>query len=125
MPKVFFKIADMDLTPFVDIQNHEVNRSDVFQNWTDGNWIERRELVRTRIEGTTTVGFSKIADFEAFKTHLAAARHPAGYFPITVYVNNIGEVVQLSAFLTIEGEGKWDLINSRQWITQAIAIMER
>lgn len=125
MAKVFLKISDLDLTPFVDIQNHAVNQTDVYQSWTDGNWIERRERVRTRIEGETTVGFSSFADFEAFARQLSAARQSGGYYAVTVYVNNTGEEAQISAFITAEGESKWDLLNSRQWITQKLTITER
>lgn len=125
MPNIFLKISDLDLTPFVDIQNHAVNRNDVYQSWTDGNWVERRERVRTRIEGETTVGFAAAADFEQFTRQLSAARQSGGYYAVTVYVNNTGEEALISAFLSAEGEGKWDLRNGRQWITQKITITER
>lgn len=125
MPKVFLKISDLDLTPFVDIQNHEVNKTPVYQSWTDGNWVERRELVRTRIEGETTVGFSRMADFESFTRQMSSAQQSGGYYAITVYLNNTGETAQIDAFITTEGAGKWDLTNSRQWITVVLKIVER
>lgn len=123
--KIFLKISDLDLTPFLDIQNHAVNRSEVYQSWTDGNWTERRELVRTRVQGMTTVGFSKAEDFDAFTRQMQTARQTGGFYAVTVFVNNTGETAEIDAFVDTTGAGKWDFTNKGQWQTVTINIFER
>lgn len=125
MSKVLFQIADFDLTPFENIQNHDVNSVEVYQSWTDGNWVERREIVRRRVEGTLTLGFSKAEDFNAFTTLLNRYRQADAYYPVTVYVQNTGETAVINAYVTPVGAAKWDIINGRQWITQELTITER
>lgn len=123
--KIFFQINGTDLTDFVDIQNYKVDQSDVYQSWTDGNWIEHREFVRQRISGEFKLGFSEAADFDNFTALLISARQPGGYYPVTVYVNNTGSVAAIEAFLEVSGTAKWDLRNSRQWIVQGIKLTQR
>lgn len=123
--KIFFRIADTDLTAFADIQNYNVNEEDVYQSWTDGNWIEHRNVVRRRVSGELKLGFANAAAFEAFTELLISARQPGGWYPITVYINNTGALRDLEAFLEVKGSGKWDLVNGRQWLVQTISISQR
>lgn len=123
--KIFFQIAGTDLTAYADIQNYSVNEEDVYQSWTDGNWVEHRDVVRRRVEGEVKLGFAKAADFAAFAALLISARQTGGWYPVTVYVNNTGAVMNIEAFLAVKGAGKWDLKNGRQWLVQTIQITQR
>ncbi len=125
MSTVFFKIGSTDLTNYADIQNFDVNQEDVYQEWTDGNWIHHREVVRTRIQGTFQLGFKDQAAWDAFCTLQNTARHKAGFFPVTVWVNNLGVTATIDAFLDITGSGKWDLLNNRFWRVITIHITQR
>ena len=125
MSKVFFQIANTDLTPFEDIQNHDINSVEVYQSWTDGNWVERREIVRRRVEGTVTLGFNKAEDYNAFTAMLNSYRQADASYPVTVYVQNTGETSTVNAYIAPMGAAKWDIINGRQWITQVLTITER
>ena len=79
MSKLFFQIGVKDLTPYEDIQNHNVNKIEVFQSWTDGNWIERRAVIRSRIEGRVTLGFASAEDFQEFTVLLNSQRQADGF----------------------------------------------
>lgn len=125
MPSVFFKIGATDLTPWEDIQNHDVNREDVYETWTDGNWADHRVVVRTRVTGKVSLGFDKAADFAAFQALLSSARDAEGYYPITVYCANTGTLETVNAYLDTSGADKWDLKNSRQWQVVTVEITGR
>ena len=123
--KIFFQIDGVNLTSFADIQNYNINQSDVYQTWTDGNWTEHRDIVRRRIVGEVKLGFSSISDFDDFTALLISARQSGGFYPITVYVNNTGALSDIEAFLEVKGSGKWDLRNGHQWLVQTIKITQR
>lgn len=125
MPSVFFKIGSTDLTGFEDIQSHSVNREDVYDTWTDGNWTLHRVIARTRISGTVKLGFSKATDYAAFAALLESAKTANGFYSITVYCNNTGTEESINAFLDVSGADKWDLTNSRQWQTVTVKITGR
>lgn len=126
---IFFKLGSSsssgDLSAFADIQNYNVNKADVYQDWTDGNWISHREIVRTRISGTVTLGFKTATDWNAFISLLNSTRTAAGYFPVTVWVNNTGASESIDAFLDLAGTGKWDLANNRFWRVITISVTQR
>lgn len=125
MSKLFFQIGVKDLTPYEDIQNHDVNKVEIFQSWTDGNWIERRAVIRSRIEGRVTLGFASAEDFQEFTVLLNSQRQADGFYYVTVYVQNTGETASIEAYVEPQGAAKWDIVNSRQWITQTLTITER
>lgn len=125
MNMMFFKIGSTDLSQYADIQNYNINEADVFQSWTDGNWIDHRDMVRTRITGTVLLGFKTAASWSAFQTLLASQRNAAGYYPVTLYVNNTGTTETIDAFLDMTNATKWDLVNDRFWRVQTVTVTER
>lgn len=104
-----FKISTTDLTKWEDTEQHKVNRDDVFTTWTDGNWVDHREIVRTRISGTVVLGFKRETEFAAFMTLLTTARNANGYYPITVWCSNTNTSETINAFLDLEGDTVWDV----------------
>ena len=125
MTMTFFQIGSTDLTSFADIQNYSINKEDVYQEWTDGNWIDHREIARTRISGTVQLGFKTAQSWTAFQTLLAAQKNAAGYFPVTLYVNNTGTTETIDAFLDMTNNSKWDLVNDRFWKVQTVKVTQR
>lgn len=125
MNMMFFKIGSTDLSQYADIQNYNINEVDVFQSWTDGNWIDHRDMVRTRITGTVLLGFKTAASWSAFQTLLSSQRNAAGYYPVTLYVNNTGTTETIDAFLDMTNATKWDLVNDRFWRVQTVTVTER
>ncbi len=125
MNMMFFKIGSTDLSQYADIQNYNINEADVFQSWTDGNWIDHRDITRKRISGAVLLGFKTAASWSAFQTLLASQRNAAGYYPVTLYVNNTGTTETIDAFLDMTNATKWDLVNDRFWRVQTVKVTER
>ena len=126
MSTVFFKIGTTDLTDYVDVQTYAVNREDVYDSWTDGNWIEHRVIARQRRSGTFSLGFATAAAFSAWTTLLASAKTAGGYYAVTAYINNTGATDTFNAFLDVSNpEDKWDLAHSRLWLVASVTLTER
>lgn len=104
-----FKINATDLTAYEDTSKHNVNKADVFDNWTDGNWIDHRTISRTRITGTVVLNFPRTANYTSFLTLMSTERNSDGYYPITVYCSNTGTTETINAFLDFVGDTKWDV----------------
>jgi len=122
---IFFKVGSKDLTEFVDIQNYDMQEADIYQTWTDGNWVDHREIVRTRIQGTVKLGIRNAEDFSAFVALMVSEKQEAGHYPVTAYVSNTGATVTFDAFIDRKDEDKWDLVNRRQWQAQTLTVIER
>jgi len=120
-----FTIGSTDLTKWEETTAHAVNRDDVFEEWTDGNYITHRVITRTRISGTVTLSFSRETDFTNFMSLMTTARNINGYYPITVWCNNTNTSESINAFLDISGDTKWDVTSPIKHNTITVAITGR
>lgn len=120
-----FTISSTDLTKWEDTTKHKVNRDDVYTTWTDGNWIDHREIVRTRVTGTVVLRFSKEADFASFMSLMTSARDANGYYSVTVWCSNTNSVEMVNVFLDIAGETKWDVTCPRKFHEITVTITGR
>lgn len=125
MPDILFKIGNTDLTPWVKKDSFSASREPVFQSWTDGNWTERREYVRTRLTGSVPLSFTRAADFAAFLALLTSERNVNGYYHVTIWNSNAGASETISAFLTYAGDTKFDVTCPRKWQGGTVAVFER
>lgn len=122
---ILLKIGGTDITEYIDRQNFSMNKADVGDAWTDGNGIEHRIIIRTRISGKAVAGFSQATDFASFCNLLTTARHEDGYYSVMAYINNTGTTETFGAFLDVVTNSKWDWANNRQWHTVTLKITER
>lgn len=122
---IFLQIGSTDLSPAADIQSYEMNSQDVYETWTDANWLDHRVIVRQRISGKVKLGYSSAAAFTALQTLLAAARQADGSYTVTAYVQNTGAMATFDCYIDTEGADKWDLKNSRQWQVVTLTITGR
>lgn len=122
---VFFKIGSTDITPTIDVQNYNVNRTEIYESWTDGNLREHRNTVRGKIAGTFPVGFASYADLQTFVALLNSARQPDGYYNIESSVNNLPDTVEYQAFVETTATGKYDDLNGRVWLVMSVTVTER
>lgn len=120
-----FKIGLTDLSSYADPEKHAVNRADVYEEWTDGNWITHREMVRTRVAGTVVLKFKRSADYSTVLSLLSTARNANGYYSITVYCSNTDTLENIDAFLTYNGETKWDVTTPMVWQGLTITVTQR
>lgn len=120
-----FKIGTTDLTPWEKTEEHQVNRSDVFETWTDANWTDHRVIARTRVSGTVVLSFWKASDYAAFMTLLTTQRNAEGYYPITVWCSNTNTTETINAFLDIVGSTAFDVTSPRTHNTVTITITGR
>ena len=122
---VFFQIGSTDLTPYIDIQNFNINSEEVYETWTDGNFVEHRDISRSRISGTLKLGFDDLTDFDNFRSLLASNRNINGYYPIQIYVNNLNSTQSINAFIDPNGSAKWDIVNGHQWLVVTLDVRGR
>lgn len=120
-----FVINTTDLTKWEDTTQHDVNRQDVWEEWTDANWTTHRVIARTRITGSVVLNYARETDWTNFLTLLSSARNAAGYYPITVWCSNTGTSETINAFLDVSVETQWDVTAPIKHHTVTIAITGR
>ena len=121
---VFFKIGDTDLTPFMDVQGYEMNETPVFESWTDGNMIERRNSIRTRRSGSFRLSFISAAGYNSFLSLMTTAKQANGYYAVTAFVQNTNTTETFNAYITYQATSKWDFVNSREYRLVNVTVSE-
>lgn len=131
MSMEYFKVGDLatptvwtDLTTYVNKRDFSVNKTEIFEQWEDGDRALHRKLVRTRIQGRLTLGFDSSANMSAFLTLLSGARRPDLAWNVQVWCQNTGTTESCTAFLDVAGTGLFDELNSRQWVTLDVDLTE-
>jgi len=120
-----FTIGTTDLTKFENTEEHEVNRTDIFEEWTDGNWITHRVIARTRVSGQVVLSFAREADFSNFMSLMTSARNSDGYYEVTVWCSNTNTSESINAFLDISGDTEWDVTAPIKHNEITVAITQR
>lgn len=96
---IMFKVADTDYSGRVPGEQYAVRSVKQYDGWTDANGTEHRSVYREQIEGTFTMQFLSVAEFDAFCTYVEAHANNDSSVPCTVWVNNKGAAVQSNFFL--------------------------
>ena len=120
-----FTVSSTDLTAWEDTNKHAVNKADIYEEWTDGNWITHRVIARTRVTGTVVLSFSRESDFTAFMTLMSTAKSADGYYAVTVWCNNSNTTESINAFLDFSGDTKWDVTAPIKHHDITVAITQR
>ena len=121
----FFKIGTNDFTGNMDYQNYSMNDVPVYQSWTDGNMIEHRNSVRTRIAGSFQLAFYNNADFTAFLNIMSSSVNANGFYSVSAYVQNTNTIESFEAFIEYDSESKFDFTNSRQYHLVKMNVRQR
>lgn len=120
-----FKIDTTDLTPWEKTSEHEANKTEVWEEWTDGNLVTHRVVSRTRVTGKVILNFSRLTDYTAFLTLLSTKRNVNGYYPVSIYCSNTDTLETVNAFLDVSGDTQFDVTAPIKHYSVTISITER
>lgn len=120
-----FKIDTTDLTPWEKTSEHEANKTEVWEEWTDGNLVTHRVVSRTKVTGKVILNFSRLTDYTAFLTLLATKRNVNGYYPVSIYCSNTDTLETVNAFLDVSGDTQFDVTAPIKHYSVTISITER
>lgn len=57
-----------DLTRFIPVPKYQVNAVEKYEEWTDSAYATHRRLLSAKAEGSFTLKFPTLSDYEAFMT---------------------------------------------------------
>ena len=120
-----FKIDTTDLTPWEKTSEHDANKTEVWEEWTDGNLVTHRVVSRTRVTGKVILNFSRLTDYTAFLTLLFTKRNVNGYYPVSIYCSNTDTLETVNAFLDVSGDTQFDVTAPIKHYSVTISITER
>lgn len=93
-----------DYTQCIKMPTYKVNEIDVYNEWTDANGTNHRDVYRTSIEGSFTLWFDDIELYEQFLNDISenVSKTTEGFNILSVYVNNKNKLARGYFYLDIQ-----------------------
>ena len=94
-------INGTDYTQHIKVPSYKVNREYQYKEWEDASYGTHREITRTKISGSFTLLYDDISELDNFFTAVETlqAASDTGAIDMTVYVNNLHSVANITAFI--------------------------
>lgn len=116
-------VNNTDITRYIDKDSYQMNSNDVYVSWENGNFVEKRVSIRTRVEGSFTIRCGKGLTLESFLTNWNnAVRNKI--VTINLFVQNINGNETIEAFYSFEGERHVELDNGAFYDELTVKIRE-
>lgn len=116
-------VNNTDITRYIDKDSYQMNSNDVYVSWENGNFVEKRIPIRTRVEGSFTIRCGKGLTLESFLTNWNnAVRNKV--ITINLFVQNINGNETIEAFYSFEGERHVELDNGAFYDELTVKIRE-
>ena len=109
-----FRIGTVDFTKRITVPSYKVNRHPQYHEWVNGNGVTRRHVYRQKISGTFTMRFVNPEDYFEFINMVSENTGAGGYTPVSVYVNNINEVVNTNVFINFDPANTLPVMGTRK-----------
>jgi len=123
-----FTINNTDYTKFIEVPSYKVNCFDVADEWTDGDRVKHKHIVRTQIKGTFKLKFMEVSDFNEFFRTITQNKIQTGDYSGTVicsvYVNNKDEVSSGYFFIDADPKDEAPVMGGIKWEGFEVTIEE-
>lgn len=83
-----FKMGEYDLTEHIVVPTYKVNDLPEYEEWKDANYTVHREIARVKAQGSFTVRFSSVSEYEEFLQTVENNTSTDGSTHAMVYVHN-------------------------------------
>lgn len=97
-----FILNDVDYTKNILMPSYKVQRQPVTKEWEDATYKKHKDLLRWRLEGSFTLYFDDVSEFQSFMTNLNNLRLISldNYIPATLYDND--KMEQVTSYFDIK-----------------------
>lgn len=106
-------VNNMDLTPYIVSGSYKINADDRYESWEDGNLIEHRIIVGSKVSGSFEIGCGGELSLDDFMSNWSAAVNN-GVLTIGIYITNRDVFDTIECYFEIDSKshiptagGKW------------------
>lgn len=119
-------IADTDITPYINHKTYSMKHNDQYESWIDGNFVEHRVYIRSRLEGSFDVWLCGMngMDADAFLDlwNSAVSNH---VITMGVFDNTTNHFRAIEAYYEISPSKHQEMMNGNYFDVLKIKVTER
>ncbi len=98
-------IGTTDISNYVVDGSYKMDASDAYESWRDGNYVEHRVIVGTKVSGEFDVVLSSKNNYTLSQFYMMVkAAETNGVIPMAVYLTNTGAVAAINAYYTLKSQ---------------------
>lgn len=122
---VLATVNGVDITPYLNKKNYKINSEKEYESWQDGNFVEHRVYVRSRVQGSFEVAVwgRDGMDYNAFLNNWNAAV-TNNVVTIGLFCLNENRFRAIQAYYEIDSKKHESLINGNYFDKVTIKITE-
>ena len=119
--------SELDLTTHIPVPNYQVNNIRNYEEWKDASYVIHRQLTDEKIEGSFTLKFNSIQDYEEFVSFYMNNRDlNTGAILCDLWIDNEHVLkVNKSVFLDFEPQNDLPLMKDNKSEGFTVTISER
>lgn len=122
---VLFSMNGVDYTTHITYPSYQVNKMDIYEEWTDANYTEHRELVRTQTSGSLTLMFNDQTEYLNFLSALQTLKGADGAVLASFYSNKTNELITNWFYIDFEPANELPYMGERSVEGIQLTIKER
>lgn len=94
-----FIINNVDFSGNIIAGTYEVNDTDIFVSWKDGNYTQHRKRVSSKVSGSLKMFFRTVEEYNDFLNALNSTKRDNMTHLITLMVNNSNRIKSCDMFI--------------------------
>lgn len=123
---MLFSIDGLDFTQCIKMGTYQVNKVDVYNEWSDGFGMNHHDIYRKRIQGSFEMYFVNESDYEDFLNYVEVNKTAGGYLPVTLFINNTNDWENdVNVYLTMELKNEIPYIGMGKYSGFTVNIVQR
>ena len=125
-PLPLFIIAGvLDLTQFIEVPTYKVNLKDGYEEWTDMNKTDHHDINSQKAEGTFSVKFETLEQFQTFLIVMKDCKKPNGSYDCSVYCTNTLSVINVEMYIDFDPANVMPYIGAKDYDSIEITVKQR
>lgn len=99
---LFIVAGVLDLTNFIEVPTYKVNLLDGYEEWTDMNKVTHHDMNAQKLDGTFSLKFHTIEDFETFMIVMKDYKKQNRSYDCSVYAVNMLRTYNVEMFVDFD-----------------------
>lgn len=123
--RLFIIAGVLDLTEHITVPSYKVNLVDGYDEWTDNNKTTHRDITSQKAQGSFSVHFETLEEFQTFVLVLKNYKKQNGSYDCTVFCNNTLTTITVEMFIDCELTNVMPYIGAKDYDAIDITVTQR
>ncbi len=122
---LFIVAGVLDLTQFIEVPTYKVNLKDGYDEWTDMNKVDHHDINKQKAEGTFSVKFQTLEEFQTFLIVMKDYKKSNGAYDCSVYCTNQLTTINAEMYIDFDPPNVMPYIGYKDYDSIELTVSQR